>query len=161
MIPAIKTFPEKKLLGQRLSMTYAENKTFALWSGFMPRRKEIKNTLGSDLYSLQIYPSSFNFTTFDLHTPFEKWAATEVSDFKQVPAGMETLIVPEGLYAVFLHKGPASDAAKTFSYIFGTWLPASQYVIDNRPHFEILGAAYKNNAPDSEEEVWVPVKKKD
>jgi len=143
-----------------MTMSFANNKTFELWSGFMPRRKEITNASGSDLYSLQQYDSSFDFTSFDLQAPFEKWAAVEVSGFDVLPQGMEALIVPAGLYAVFIHKGPASDAAKTFGYIFGTWLPASDYALDQRPHFEILGEKYKNNAPDSEEEVWIPIKKK-
>ena len=28
------------------------------------------------------------------------------------------------------------------------------------PHFEILGAQYKNNEPDSEEEIWIPIQLK-
>ncbi len=65
---------------------------------------------------------------------------------------------PSGLYAVFIHKGDASTAPKTFEYIFGTWLPNSEYLLDNRPHFEILGEKYKNEDPNSEEEVWIPIK---
>jgi AraC family transcriptional regulator len=67
----------------------------------------------------------------------------------------------DGLYAVFLHKGAASTGGKTFKYIFETWLPNSCYLLDNRPHFEILGAKYKNDDPGSEEEVWIPIKQKD
>ena len=36
----------------------------------------------------------------------------------------------------------------------------SEYEFDNRPQFEILGEKYKNNAPDSEEEIWIPIKKR-
>jgi AraC family transcriptional regulator len=36
----------------------------------------------------------------------------------------------------------------------------SAYDLDNRPHFEILGEKYKNESPDSEEELWIPVKLK-
>lgn len=44
-------------------------------------------------------------------------------------------------------------------YIYGSWLPNStEYARDNRPHFEILGEKYKNNDPESEEEIWIPVK---
>jgi predicted transcriptional regulator YdeE len=32
--------------------------------------------------------------------------------------------------------------------------------IDNRPHFEVLGDKYKNNDPSSEEEIWIPIRKK-
>jgi AraC family transcriptional regulator len=83
-----------------------------------------------------------------------------VTDFKSIPDGMQQLIVQEGLYAVFNHEGDAVKARETFGYIFGVWLPNSEYELDNRPHFEILGAKCKNNAPDSEEEIWIPVKRK-
>jgi len=37
-------------------------------------------------------------------------------------------------------------------------VPSSDYELDNRPQFEILGQKYKNNDPSSEEEIWIPVK---
>jgi len=46
------------------------------------------------------------------------------------------------------------------NYIMSQWLPNSKYILDHRPHFELLGAKYKNNSPDSEEEVWIPIKEK-
>jgi AraC family transcriptional regulator len=71
---------------------------------------------------------------------------------------METFTLKAGLYAVFLHKGAAVTATETFQHIFGIWLPKSEYILDNRPHFEILGEKYKNNDPSSEEEIWIPIK---
>jgi AraC family transcriptional regulator len=71
---------------------------------------------------------------------------------------MQSFLLPGGLYAVFHYKGLPSEGAKTFQYIFGTWLPGSEYALDNRPHFEVLGERYNNNSPDSEEEIWIPVK---
>jgi len=158
MKPRIVTLSEKKLIGMRLSMSLADNKTSLLWKSFMPRRKEIANTLNSDLISMQVYDASFYIKNFTPQTVFEKWAAVEVKDFNSVPQGMETFILPGGLYAVFLHKGAAATAPATFQFIFESWLPASAYEADNRPHFEILGEKYKNNDPDSEEEIWIPVK---
>ncbi|MEO6131157.1 MAG: GyrI-like domain-containing protein [Saprospiraceae bacterium] len=157
MNPRIETLSEKKLIGKRLTMTFADNKIFELWRSFMPKRKEIENNLSPELISMQIYDRSFNFTESNLHAPFEKWAAVEVSDFDFVPDGMETFVLLSGLYAVFIHKGPASEAERIFRYIFQTWLPESGYTIDARPHFEILGEKYKKDDPKSEEEVWIPV----
>lgn len=54
----------------------------------------------------------------------------------------------------------AGGGVGTFGYIFGTWLPNSGYIMDDRPHFEILGAKYKNNDPESEEEIWIPIKER-
>ena len=156
----IRILPEKKLIGKRVKMSLANNKTFELWRSFMPRRKEIRNSLTTDLFSMQVYDESFDFKKFSPATPFEKWAAIEVADFNTIPAEMEAYTLTGGLYAVFLYKGSSSDFAKPFQYIFGTWLPNSDYTLDNREHFEILGEKYKNNDPASEEEIWIPVKKK-
>jgi len=73
---------------------------------------------------------------------------------------MKTITSPEGLYAVFVHKGAASEGPKTYQYIFTTWLPASDYQLDNRPHFAIMGEKYKGEDPGSEEELWIPIKPK-
>ena len=160
MLPIIQPISAKKLLGNHLTMSLVQNRTFELWSSFMPRRKEITNNLTTDLFSLQQFDPDFDFENFNPAALFEKWAAIEVADFETVPGGMDALIIPAGLYAVFIHKGDASLAPQTFGYIFGTWLPASGYAIDSRPHFEILGEKYKRDSMDSEEEVWIPIKKR-
>jgi AraC family transcriptional regulator len=161
MTPRIETLLQKKLIGTRMRMTFANNKTLQLWQSFMPRRKEIKNNLTVDLFSMQVYDSSYRFNDFNPNAEFEKWAAIEVTDFDTVPDEMETYILTGGLYAVFHYKGLNTDT-KIFQYIFGTWLPNSKdYLLDNRPHFEILGEKYKNGDPDSEEEIWIPIKLKE
>ena len=160
MEPRVETLAEKKLVGKRIRMTFSNNKTFELWKSFMPRRKEIKNSKTTDLFSMQVYDKNFDFKNFSQDTEFEKWAAIEVADFDRIPNEMESYTLTGGLYAVFLHKGAAGTGPKTFQYIFGTWLPRSDYMLDNRPHFEILGKKYKHEDPDSEEEVWIPIKPK-
>ncbi|MDQ6610330.1 MAG: GyrI-like domain-containing protein [Bacteroidota bacterium] len=156
MEPRIETLIEKKLIGKRLTMSLADNKTLSLWKSFMPRRKEIQNNTGSELYSLQLYDRWY-FNNFNPNAEFEKWAAIEVANFDAVPAEMETFILTGGLYAVFIHKGSNTDY-QTFDYIFTTWLPNSKFLLDDRPHFEILGEKYKNGDSDSEEEIWIPIK---
>jgi len=158
MKPRIQNSTEKKLVGVRLTMSLVHNKTGELWKSFMLRRKEITNALTSDLISMQIYAST-HFADFKPTNEFEKWATVEVTDFNHVPTGMETFTLKAGLYAVFDYKGSSNDPS-IFQYIFGTWLPASDYKLDNRPHFEILGENYRNNDPTSEEEIWIPIKPK-
>src|SRR5690349_11489547 len=104
MLPKIKTLTERRLIGKRLIMTFANNDTPKLWHSFMPRRGEIKNSLTTDLVSLQVYPKSFDFTFSNVNDEFEKWAAIEVANFEVVPNGMETFILPSGPYAVFDYK---------------------------------------------------------
>jgi len=160
MHPRLENIPDKKLLGMRLRMTLAQNQTAELWRSLMARRREIKNKLNDDFISMQIFDQSFDFRNFNENTVFEKWAAVEVTDFDSIPEGLESTVLKGGLYAVFLHRGAAPAGEKSFRYIFGTWLPSSGYDLDDRPHFEVLGEKYKNDHPDSEEEIWIPVKRK-
>lgn len=159
MNPRIEILSEKKLLGKCLKMSISNSKTQELWRSFMTQRNEITNTIGTDLFSMQIYDPLY-FKSFNPNTEFTKWATTEVTDFNTIPEGMETITLPSGLYAVFLFIGDISKAQEFFQYLFRTWLPNSEYNLDNRPHFEILGEKYKNNDPTSEEEIWIPIKAK-
>jgi len=154
--PEIRELKPKKLLGVNLTMSLAENRTTELWRSFMPRLNEIETRIGTDLFSLQVYDEDY-FLQFDPANEFEKWALAEVKNFSAIPDEMEPFELPGGLYAVFQHKGMGTEI---FQYIFGVWLLKSEYVLDNRPHFEILGEKYKQGSPDSEEEIWIPVKSK-
>lgn len=158
--PTLKTLAQKILIGKRIQTSLANNKTFELWRSFMPRRNEVEHNMGTDLFSMQIYPDTHYFDKYNPDAMFEKWAAVEVYHADVVPNGMEVYQIAGGLYAVFIHKGPASAGGKTFQYIYGTWIPQSDYVLDDRPHFEILGEKYKNEDPDSEEEIWIPIRPK-
>jgi len=160
MTPEIRTLPEKLLIGKHLTMNLTGDRTPELWRSFMPQRKSITNAVSSDLYSMQVYGEAHDFKNFNPAATFEKWAAVEVPDFKNVPDGMETFVLKGGLYTVFQHRGGPATGFKTFSYIFGEWLPASDYDLDARPHFELLGEKYNGSEPDSEEEIWIPVKSK-
>jgi AraC family transcriptional regulator len=155
--PKIEYLAEKKLIGKRVSMSFIENKTPELWRSFMPRRGEIKNKVNADFISLQIHDSPLGLLHFNPATKFEKWAAVEVTNFDEVPGEMETFLLPAGLYAIFHYKGLSTDTS-IFQYIFSQWLPNSGYELDHRPHFEILGEKYKNGNPDSEEDIFIPVK---
>jgi len=50
MEPRIETLTGKKLIGKRVVMSFSEDKTRELWQSFMPRRKDIENSIGTDLY---------------------------------------------------------------------------------------------------------------
>lgn len=155
----IETISEKKLAGKRMKMSLLENKTSILWKNFMVERHQIKNSVNNNLYSLQVYDSDY-FTNFNPGREFIKYAMVEVEDFDLIPNGMEAFTLPGGLYVVFTYKGLPSEGAKAFQYIFDEWIPNSNYVVDSRPHFELLGEKYNNNSPASEEDIWIPIRKK-
>ncbi|WP_299100011.1 GyrI-like domain-containing protein [uncultured Winogradskyella sp.] len=152
MTPKIISISEKKLIGKKSTMRHGEyGKIIALWKQFMPRKNEIKALINTELIAIQVYS---NFNAMD--KPFEIRACAEVSNFENIPTEMETFTIPSGDYAIFLHKG--INASETYQKIMTEWLPSSGYKIDNRPHFQVMGAKYINGSPDSEEDFYVPVK---
>ncbi|MCX2743268.1 GyrI-like domain-containing protein [Mangrovivirga sp. M17] len=156
MKPEIKNLSSRKLLGLKTKMSLADNKTGQLWARFIPMIKKIEKSQSQDKISLQIYPQDF-FTDFSPSANFEKWAGVFVEGHDPDYEDLELLNIPEGKYAVFNYKGPAGDP-KVFQYIFAEWLPKSGFMLDDRPHFEVLGNNYSNTSPESEEEIWIPIK---
>lgn len=138
-------------------MSLLDNKTAELWQQFMPRRHDIAGRIGSDLYSLQVYPERY-YQQFNPATVFEKWALVEVVPGTVPPEGMEVFLLPQGDYVMFVHKGDISAFVQKLQYVLREWIPTSGLLLDERPHFEVLGEKYRNGDPESEEEVWVPVR---
>jgi AraC family transcriptional regulator len=159
MTARIETIQEKKLVGMRMLMCHGKYRMGELWGRFMPRRKEIAGQLTNDLISLAVYAPG-HFTRFNPDREFERWATVEVSDFDEVPNQMETIRWPGGLYAVFHYAGSAAGISGFYQEIYGVWLPGSGYVLDERPHAEVMGEKYSNNDPASEETIWIPIKPK-
>lgn len=159
MMPKIVDLKSKNLVGLSQEMSLVDNTTFKLWKNFRQRSSEIVNRSSDDFISLQEYPANY-FQEFSPITKYVKWACVEVEDFNSVPEGMNGLVLDGGLFAVFNYKGTAQNLQAFFQYIYGEWIVKSDYNLDDRQHFEVLGSRYKNNDPDSEEEVWIPIKAK-
>lgn len=158
MEPRFEVLKEKILVGKRLDMCFSDLKTYDLWHSFMPLKHLIHNQLGTELYSVEVYRRDF-FKQYDPKVIFQKWATVEVTNLEEVPEVFETQIVPKGLYAVFTHRGSYTKAPETYNYIFQTWLPNADVELDDRPHFAVMGEKYKKDEADSEEEIWIPVRK--
>ena len=155
--PRIELLSSKKLIGKSVRMSLAEDKTGDLWKDVMSNVIQENSITLAPRYSVQLYEPGY-FKKFDQSTMFTKWACMEIVELKNIPNSFETFDLPGGLYAVFDFKGASSDFSKMAQYIYGQWLPNSEYELDHRPHFELLGNNYQNNHRDSEEEVWIPIK---
>lgn len=158
--PKIVEIEERKLVGKRVKTTLSENKTFELWQSFKPRVNEIEERSDTNFYSVQIFEKGLNLEQLTPQTEFEKWAAVQVKNSDNVHDEMEVLTIPYGKYAVFIHQGTPQQFAKTSAFIYGDWLPNSEFELDERPHFEIMTADYRLIDPNAEEEIWIPIKKK-
>lgn len=137
-------------------MSLGADRTSELWRDFFAQRPELARHPRPDLYSIRVYEPDY-FQSFTPARTFEKWAAVEATPVDASAANLDRIVLPAGEYAVFLYRGPAADA-RIFQFIYGEWLPRSDFELDARPHFEVLGAKYSNTAPDSQEEIWIPVR---
>lgn len=156
MKPRIETQNKQLLVGMCIEMSFVDNKTVEIWKAFRSRIKDLQNRTSEDFISLQVYPKGY-FDVFNPAATYVKWACVAVSNAEAIPVEMRSLILPKGLYAIFYHKGVDTGI---FQYIYGEWLPQSEYDLDDRPHFEVLGPNYKNNETNAEEEIWIPIKTK-
>jgi AraC family transcriptional regulator len=158
MFTRIETISSKTLAGMHLPMSFNNNRTAELWKNFIPRFRDIPVKVCDDLYSVEVYPAGF-FKRFDADSAFQKWAGVEVPANAELQEGLEQLIIPSGEYAVFLHHGPAAEAARTYHYIYEKWFPNSGYIVDERPHFAVMGPKYKPASEGSEEEIFIPLRR--
>jgi AraC family transcriptional regulator len=155
--PRIEHTAEKFFVGHMIRMSLVNNRTRELWSGFRPIAGQVNNRVGQDFINLQVYPQGY-YENFSPANEYEAYALVEVSTLENIPENLLPFTLPAGDYAVFIHKGGPAAAPQMFQYILSEWLPGSEYQLDNRPHFEVLGEKYSNTDPDSEEEMWLPIK---
>lgn len=63
-----------------------------------------------------------------------------------------------GKYAMFLHKGPYSGFQELYDYIYGVWLPESEFELRDLPCFEkYLNTPDKTKPEKLKTEVYIPV----
>lgn len=155
MQPEFEIIARKKLVGISREMSMANNKTFELFSAFMPKKKEIANCVGSFVYDLRVFPKDY-FTAFNPAMPFKKFALVEVSDYVDLHRELEQFTLQAGKYAVFTHRGKSANF-EVFEYIFTKWLPNSGYILEDRPHFEKLIGNKNNNDSENYELIYIPV----
>jgi len=80
-----------------------------------------------------------------------------VSNFERVPSGMITREIPEQMYAKFTHIGPISNLEQTLKYIWGSWLPKSDFDYEEKPDFELYRSGFNDNDPQNELYLHIPV----
>ena len=74
-----------------------------------------------------------------------------------VPEGLVARTIPEHLYAVFRHDGPLATLPETFKYIWGSWLPKSNYGYVQKPDFELYAPSAEPNDPDKVLFLHIPI----
>jgi AraC family transcriptional regulator len=152
--PRITSISTIKLKGLSAEMSLIQNSTPELWSNFRRQQKQQFKTDPTYFFSVNVYPNDY-FENFNPTNLFTKHALVSAEYAADSDSSWEKFELPGGLYAVFKHKG--SDIS-IFQCIYTQWLPGSGYRLDNRPHFEKMPADYIPGHPDSEEEIYIPIR---
>lgn len=125
-----------------------------LWSAFRPYRDNIPNRVGTDFFG--IYE---NYEESDDNTTFVYICAAQVENFDDVPDGLITRELTAQTYARFTHTGPLANLENTLRYIWGSWLPKSEYEYAEKPDFELLPASFNDADPNNKVYLNIPIKK--
>lgn len=120
-----------------------------IWKEFESYHDQIKQSSLDRKY----YGVTFNTNEEGV---FDYLAGMAVKDIKEISENLVVHEIPITLYAVF--ECPVTKIGELYSFIFGDWLPGSQYKINTTaPSFEEYPPEGKEAAPIL---IHIPVKKK-
>lgn len=125
-----------------------------LWGAFNQRSAEIRNQLPEAAYGVCILLADAP------EGVFEYVAGFAVSVVEDLPAGMVVRQIPALTYAAFTHRGALNTLHQTYEAIYQDWLPQSGYELAAQLDMEVYDERFKDFSPDSELDLYVPVKKK-
>ena len=142
------------IVGMQIRSSLKNNEVPQLWMKFSPHENEIQHVIN---------PSNFWGISFDYEqkkddTEFSYLAGKEVTSKEDIPDGMTFIEIPAHTYAVFTHKGSLDYLTKTYNYIYGIWLPKSNYKYnESTPELELYDERFQFGLPDSEMDIYVPI----
>ncbi|MDD4412526.1 MAG: effector binding domain-containing protein [Patescibacteria group bacterium] len=161
--------PAMKLVGLAVDTT-AKNISAdcqKVWADFINRVSEIKNvTDGKVFYGActssepcdvcKKMAAGEEVDLKDCTCVMHYLAGVEVSEANELPAGMESMDVPEAKYLSFVHKGKIDSLMNTYSEI--TKIVKDEKRTLGSVWLEAYGGLYKHDSDDSEFDILVPIK---
>jgi len=138
------------VIGMKYHGRNENNEIPRMWEALGPRVGEIRNRVDDDV----AYGISANMD--ETTGAFDYIAGFAVSSGEEIPEGMVRFDVPGGKYAVFRTTLPR--LGETFTHAYRTWVPQSDYELAGTPDFEEYGEAFDPNNPESEFDVYVPIR---
>lgn len=156
MQPQIIEHKEELVIG--MGDSFSENPFWQinkLWEKFNERENEIPNIKGG--YSLGVCMPKHDSLPLKDGDTFVYIAGRPVSTLDDVPEGMVAVKLPSRKYARFTHKGPLTNLPHTVNYIWGTWLPKSEYKHADSPDFELYDERFDVKTLSGEIDIFVPI----
>ena len=122
-----------------------------LWTRFVPLLGSITERTGHATYGVCIPTDECDLRYM---AAVEIVAGTQLASNEPLTA----YSIPPAKYAVFTHEGSLDFIQQSFAYIFGEWLPQSDYESTGTPDFERYDERFNPTTDDGLIEIWVPVK---
>lgn len=117
-------------------------------------RKNAHTMYGFEDYSEAFCPDPLSFFYM---------AGVEVDQDTPLPEGMERKMVPKASYAIFTVNGHNANGeiGEAFQYIYSTWLPNSEYCIDERAlfDFEYYDERWDCQFDKAQMDIYIPVRR--
>lgn len=136
-------------LSEDIEMPRDKERIPSLWARLQSRIPEITNSCGPAMgvVSRSGKPGSVRYT-----------ACIEVSDTKKVPDGLESITIPAGDYAEFIHEGPVSVLFMTCDHIYRSWFPGSGLSVGDGPMVEVYPENFRGDESNPRIRLLVSVK---
>jgi len=156
MEPEIKTRDSFIVVGMRERYDDAtKHEIPALWGRFVHRLDEIPHRSAELTYGVCLNGDPKTGS-------LDYIAGTGVDRVEKLPEGMVAEVIPRQTYAVFTHhlrsKNLQAELQPTLRWIWGTWLPASEYEPVPGPDFELYPPEFQPDTGKGHLEIWVPVR---
>jgi predicted transcriptional regulator YdeE len=136
-------------LSEDIEMPRDKERIPSLWARLQSRIPEITNSRGPavGVVSRSSKPGCVRYA-----------ACIQVSDTKNIPAGLDIITVPAGDYAEFVHEGPVSDLFTTCDHIYRSWFPSSGLLMGDGPMVEVYPGNFRADDPNPGIKLLVSVK---
>ena len=139
---------EKLLLGIARKINQSENIKFELLSKVKSEFIEIVNTIENRV-NTELYYAAYDYDPEDISKEdddinYTYFYCVQVSEYKNIPAGMVKKVLPQAKYAIFNYdtKNNTLNGEKlnqsVYDYIDGVWLPNSGFELAETPDYEVI-----------------------
>ncbi|HWU43280.1 MAG TPA: GyrI-like domain-containing protein, partial [Bdellovibrio sp.] len=159
--PTIIKFPERSFVGTEIQIPspFSEDLDYIemvsnQWLEFNPRRKEIADRKQGVGYGLVLSPSG---SMIENIFPYVASVEINAGSKASIPHGLKRYIIGEQTYACFEKRGLANRTRMSMDYIYGFWLPQSDYQRVKGYDIEIFDHRLRLDQPDSISTYCIPV----
>lgn len=148
--PQFRDAPERLIAGVNQAYTKATCSAIPQqWERFVSQPANLPGHKGPDFYGV-----SWNMQP---NCAFDYLTGVEVTDVSRLPAGMTSVQLPAGRYAVFAHTGHVSAIGQTIDTLWSQWAPDCGLKLAQTPSFERYTAEFDARTGLGGMELWVPL----